>query len=130
MRRYSDYEKDLLERFFKTYPYRFGRQWIIASRALCEYLIYSDDSRSIFNTLRTTFIPDESFVQSVVAAAPVEKIGGTHRNNFRYFLGEPIYIDDTNFHTVVSSDALFARKLGYSNTQKVVDWVNENVSYR
>lgn len=127
IRPHQSFEAYQAERFFARYPYRFGRQWIVASRALCRYMIDSEASRSIFNVLKNSFIPDESFTQTVAATAPREDIGGIVANNLRYALGAPERITDANFAEVLASGALFARKVDFAHCTKMIEWAEVNL---
>jgi len=129
-RTHHEFETNFLQEFYRVHPYHFGRQWIVAGRALCSYLVGSQESMNILNVLTTSFIPDESFVQTVAAGAPADLIGGTLPNNLRYHYGSPENISDANFNAVLDSGAIFARKLDYANSSKIVLWAEAQLADR
>jgi len=123
-RPYFPFEAELATRYFERFPYRFGRQWIVAGRRFCRYVVESESASDIYLRLSTTFIPDESFFQSVAATAPVDVVGKTLKNNLRYKLGGPEQISDDNFDEISSSDALFARKIVLERSRRLLDWAD------
>ncbi len=115
------FESEARSDFLKAYPYRFGRQWVVLHREICEAALFSATAHAIYAFLGETFIPDEAFFQTFFNALNGRGTkAGLERNNRRYNFGAPERIHDGNFGAVRSSGAWFARKLDIPNSHKAI----------
>jgi hypothetical protein len=93
-------------------PYRYGRQWVILNRQICEVLFSSAEAISIYQAVKNVFIADEFFFQTLFSTSIGSLPKGAYlRQNQRYYFGEPVRITDENYSKIRGSGAWFARKV-------------------
>lgn len=117
-------EADRRKEFFSSHPFRFGRQWIVASRDYCEHFISSADAGAILGELSSCFIPDESFFQMAAATAP-EAFGKVKTYNYRFDYGAPARLTNDRLAELSQSDAFFARKVDFAQCDAIDQWIDE-----
>jgi hypothetical protein len=108
---------------FHEFPFRYGRQWCVFSKDLCEFIANSKEASDILENITNTFIPDESYFQ-IVANQYVSQ-GRTDvniQNNLRYHYGEPCNLTDDMLGELQDSGMIFARKLAYGENRRLLDW--------
>jgi Core-2/I-Branching enzyme len=109
-----------------------GSQWWCLSRETIEYLAAFLRSNSGFvRYFKTTFIPDESFFQSIISNSPYsEKIV---RDDMRYTDWEtpnpnyPRTLEESDFDKLKASHKLFARKLETVRSDKLLDRIDRDL---
>jgi hypothetical protein len=123
------FEAQQRELFANVNGYRFGRQWVILHREICESLFSSVGAASIYHGVKNTFIPDEIFFQTFFgsAFAKVSK-GGFIANNQRFRFGSPERITDANYAEVAGSGAWFARKVVVEASPRLIAHTSELMS--
>jgi Core-2/I-Branching enzyme len=123
------FEAEERQDFSSRSSYRYGRQWVILHREICELLFASEIATTIYQNIKHIFIPDEIFFQTLFGAtANSSPKRGLIKNNQRYFLGAPERITDRNFAEVRASGAWFARKLVVLEATDVIAFTNRLTS--
>ncbi len=129
-RPYAPFEIDVMQNLLDGNDIRIGRQWVALSRTMCEFLLKSQVIARVYAFLRSTFIPDESFFQTAAAIAPTKDVGQTLRNNLRYALGSPENISDAIFDKITKSESIFARKVNFAESSRILEWVDQRITER
>jgi hypothetical protein len=123
------FEAEERQSFSNRSSYRYGRQWVILHREMCEFLFASEIATTIYQNIKNVFIPDEIFFQTLFGAtANTFPRSALVRNNQRYFLGAPERITDRNFAKVRASGAWFARKLVVLEATDVIRYTDQLTS--
>lgn len=99
------------EAFFKDYPLKFGRQWVILHRSTVEWLVTSDFARKMLEFSKRCFVSDEMFFQMALVDPRNPYVGELALTNLRFEEGSPLKITDENFAKMRRSGTLFARKV-------------------
>ena len=111
--------------FFLSNPYRFGRQWVILHRSVCEQTITAPACRELSSMLNNIFIPDESFFQMAIAVLDKSvRYFSFTKDNKRFNFGAPCVLSDDNIRSVLSSGSWFARKLELTRCQQTVEIIS------
>lgn len=87
-----------------------GRQWVILHRDVVDWMISSGIAYHVADLLATTFIPDETFFQSMLYSRQSPFLENIHQGNLWYRGGGPQKLDMENVQQAVEGRWLFARK--------------------
>ena len=99
------------EAFWRAHPHVIGRQWVTLHRSVVEWLVAAPEVREVATLLAQTFLPDEAFFQTALAAAPAALRQGLHqRDHQRVKLGAPPTRSAEALRAQAQAGALFARK--------------------
>lgn len=117
------------ESFFEKYPFYVGANWFNLHRSLVEYMYKDPFTYELYEVLRTTFIPDESYFQTYLKNSPF-------RNRISCDYGRLILrpgpiprvkvFDVDDWREIETSDALYGRKFDINRDKKVVRQVLES----
>ncbi len=91
-----------------------GSQWWCLRRRTIEWVLeFTRQRRDVMRFFRTTWIPDETFFQTVVRHVVPEDEIRTHTLTFLMFTdyGMPVTFYDDHYDLLLSQDFLFARKI-------------------
>ncbi|MDO7744641.1 MAG: beta-1,6-N-acetylglucosaminyltransferase [Pedobacter sp.] len=127
----------LLQKLFKfkraelPVPQMFGGStyWSVNKKAL-SYLIDNIDDK-LLNRLKFTFCAEEYIFHSILLNSPLrDEICNT---NLRYIdwhskrMGDPAFLDESDFDILVDSNALFARKIKKSPNSKLISLLKDHI---
>lgn len=87
-----------------------GRQWVIVNRKHLTDLVKNKDLRKSYLKVKNTFVSDESFWQIALFGGSNKIKNEISTNCLRYLNGERVFINSSNFKSIVNSEAIFARK--------------------
>lgn len=95
-------------------PLHKGEVWLSMPFDICQRIVESDEAQALLHELRTTYIPEEFFFQSVIMNwqyAP-----RVNQRNLRYTdwhsgRGRPAFLDETDLLPMLASGDVFARKV-------------------
>jgi hypothetical protein len=93
---------------------RIGSQWWCLRRRTMEAVLeFIDRRRNVVRFFRTTWIPDETFFQTIVAHLVPERDIRSHTLTFLMFTdyGMPVTFHDDHYDLLLAQDYLFARKI-------------------
>ncbi|MEL6451536.1 MAG: DUF5928 domain-containing protein [Pseudomonadota bacterium] len=91
-----------------------GSQWWCLRRRTIEWVLdFTRDRRDVMRFFRTTWIPDETFFQTIVRHVVPEEEIRTRTLTFLMFTdyGMPVTFYDDHYDLLLSQDFLFARKI-------------------
>lgn len=91
-----------------------GSQWWCLRRRTVEWVLeFAKKRRDVMRFFRTTWIPDETFFQTIVRHVVPEKEIRTRTLTFLMFTdyGMPVVFYDDHYDLLLSQDFLFARKI-------------------
>ncbi len=91
-----------------------GSQWWCLRRRTVEWVLeFTKKRRDVMRFFRTTWIPDETFFQTIVRHVVPEKEIRTRTLTFLMFTdyGMPVVFYDDHYDLLLSQDFLFARKI-------------------
>jgi len=110
-----------------------GTYWSL-NRACLEYVVdYTKRNPSFLFHFRHTFCPEEILFQTVLLNSPFR--GNLVNDNLRYIRWEkrygsyPAILDSSDVGSILSSAALFARKVAYPESQELVDKIDRAVHF-
>jgi len=116
--------------FFKQYPYYEGPNWFNLHRTLIEHMIQDPFAYELYDVLRSTFIPDESYFQTYIMNT---RFRYTVDWNYGRLILRPgskprvkvFTLDD--WPEISSCSEFFGRKFDMSQCPEIVDQVLERV---
>jgi hypothetical protein len=120
-----------------------GWQWWCLTHECVEYVLrYTEANPEFVRFFRSTHIPDESFIHTIIANSDflhtlspgraTGPIAGNHfiqwdRGNGR---GKPCILNENDFDALVASDACFARKVSETDSAPLIGRLRERVGGR
>jgi len=113
-------------RFFERHPYHVGANWFNLHRSLLEHMRTDPFTYTLYDVLRSTFIPDESFFQTYLMNSPfVER--RDHRYDRLILRPGPTprvkVFDRTDWPVIAGCTELFGRKFDTRHDGRLVDTV-------
>lgn len=115
------------EEFFRKHPLYLGRLWFCLCRETADWVARSSFSTNAFEIMRSTFIPEEAFLQTVLrsesSARPQSAIGPA--DEFWFQSGGPSQIGDAMLDELRTSGASFARKLNVEASPRIAAFIEE-----
>jgi len=117
--------------FFSQYGFHLGANWFNLHRAMLEYMRNDPFAYELFDVIRTTFIPDESYFQTYVKNSPFRD--QTSNDYGRLILRpgpEPKVkvFEMSDWQTIEASNDLFGRKFDMNHDAEVVKKILARVS--
>ncbi len=117
--------------FFQRYPFYMGANWFNLHRSVIQHLRDDPFAYELYDVLRTTFIPDESFFQTYIMHSPFKD--RVDRNYGRLILrpGKIPRVKVFDMHdlpAIEQSDDLFGRKFDVNHDQHIVRAVLDRVA--
>lgn len=114
------------EKYFSRYPFYTGANWFNLHRSVLEYLRDDDFAYELYDVLRTSFIPDESYFQTYIKNSPFRD--QTDKDYGRLILRPgPIpkvkLFEMTDLPIIENSQDLFGRKFDLNFDKKIVETV-------
>lgn len=113
--------------FWGRFGYYVGRTWVILHREQVEWILTSRYMFDLYHHAMSSFEPDESFLPSLLLSIENPFMNSVERNNLRWQQGGPAVINKSNVHEVLSSDAIFARKLSSDGNVAVLKAIENKV---
>lgn len=114
------------ENFFTQYPFHTGANWFNLHRSLLEHMHSDPFAYELFDVLRTTFIPDESYFQTYIMSSPFRERVSHHFGRLILRPG-PIprvkVLDMGDWDQIAASNDLFARKFDTGHDRKLIQRV-------
>lgn len=111
------------EDFFTRYPFHVGANWFNLHRALLEHMQADPFTYELFDVMRTTFIPDESFFQTYIMNSPFRNKVSTNYGRLILRPG-PVprvkVLDMEDWDQIEASNDLFARKFDLRHDRRLV----------
>lgn len=102
--------------------------WSITHNAL-KYILENYNWNGWYDRLEDTFVPDEMYFQTLLLNSPFKE--NVVNDNLRYILWEeknghlPAILDETNIADILSSNAIFARKVQNTISRKLIDYFDK-----
>lgn len=112
-------------------PYGGSQWWTLSTEAVRYILDYLKDNPSFFNYFKYTYIPDETFFQTLLLNCPNEEISSNIINrNFRHIVfkqgeGSPKNLTIDDLKELLESDRFFARKFDIEMDSQIMDKLDE-----
>ena len=100
-----------------------GRQWVILHREVVEWMVSTGIAREIASLLLRTFVPDETFFQSVLLCHRSPFVKNISRGNLWYRGGGPMRLTLNDIKSATDGPWLFARKFHESTIQNLTGYV-------
>ena len=119
----------LLERrrsFFERHPFHIGANWFNLHRSLIEHMRSDPFAYELYDILRTTFIPDESYFQTYVMNSPFhDRVVNDHtRLILRPGVKAGVKVFDMgDLDRIRAGDELFGRKFDMRKDRQIFDEV-------
>ena len=115
---------------FSRHPPKFGKFWCAVSRSACEWLMDWSELPLLTEAFASTFIPDESFLQTAFNSPDFPWPQSIDRKNpVRWNHGAAHSLTNKHLPELQSTPALFARKLdNLCAAPSLIDWVERFVS--
>lgn len=114
------------ENFFRQHPFHVGANWFNLHRSVLEHMVDDPFTYELFDIIRTTFIPDESFFQTYIMNSPFKDKVSHHYGRLILRPG-PIprvkVLDMSDWDAIESSNDLFARKFDPRHDKKLINRV-------
>jgi hypothetical protein len=103
-------------------PY-YGSQWYILNRNFCNYVIENKISKKILKFYKNTFIPDESYFQTVIMNSNFSSsvIQGNKRVIPMQNYGSPKILTLNDWEYLTNNESLFARKFDLNIDSEIID---------
>lgn len=101
-----------------------GSNWFSITKQCAEYIV-SQKNKSFYRRLKYTFAPEESFFATIVMNSSIAK--NVIDDNLRYIDwrgtkdGHPNVLDQSNWFGIITSDAIFCRKIDGIESVQVKD---------
>jgi len=115
----------------KLPPLYGGSTWWTLSRNCIEYIVkYTKQNPSLLNRLKHSFCSEEIYFQTVIMNSPFS--GNVTDENLRYIKWEdkhgsmPAILDEEDYADMEKSNQLFARKMEYPFSEKLVSVLMNN----
>lgn len=112
--------------FFNKYDFYVGANWFNLHRSMLEHLRNDPFAYELFDVMRTTFIPDESYFQTYVRNSPFrDRVS----NDYGRLILRPGPVprvkvfEMSDWDDIATSDALFGRKFDTNCDKQVVEKV-------
>ena len=112
--------------FWEKYKYHLGRAWMILHRKQVEWLLSTPLMNEFYCHLSNTFEPDETLFPSLLYSEDNPYLNELSKNNYRYKLGSPGILRESDMVDVFASQALFARKFPKNITAKALQFIESN----
>ena len=112
--------------FFERHPFHIGANWFNLHRSLVEHMRSDPFAYELYDILRTTFIPDESYFQTYVMNSPFrDRVVADHtRLILRPGVKGGVKVFDTgDLERIRTGDELFGRKFDTRHDRQIVDEV-------
>lgn len=120
------------EDYFSRYPFHMGANWFNLHRSLLEHMANDPFTYELYDRIRGTFIPDESYFQTYIMNSPFrdtvcEDIGRhilrplDKANN-----ADVKVLEQTDWESINNSTALYGRKFDTRRDKQIVDRVLES----
>ena len=114
-----------------NYPTLYGGScWCSLSKECIGYIVDETHKHPfLFKRLRFTFAPDEMYIQTLLLHSPFSK--RIENDNLRYIVWEkrngsfPSNLDETDYQKIMMSNKLFARKIEYPTSLRLVTLLKE-----
>ncbi len=116
------FELEMRKAFFRRFPCRCGRGWVILSRATCEWLLAAPEAKEAYAVMQTFFSAEEMYFHTLLYAMP-DKAEHINNNNLRFHKGHPETVTDAFLAELQADPSFFARKIEPGAAQAVLDWV-------
>lgn len=117
--------------FSSTFVCHKGSQWVTLSRRAIDYLCrFEVDRPEVLNHYRRTFIPDESYFQTILCNASELRVCDDHRRFILWDdakLAHPITLSMTHFDSMVHSGKDFGRKFEMAIDSEILDALDKVV---
>lgn len=116
-------------------PY-IGNQWMILSRKFCDFLTKSNEVEKFIQFYKNTLISDEGFFQTVIMNTSYKStiINDDKRSIDWIPMGtiklRPREFTTHDYHTLISSKNLFARKFDESIDSNILDIIEQHLKTR
>ncbi|MBX2884329.1 MAG: beta-1,6-N-acetylglucosaminyltransferase [Granulosicoccus sp.] len=111
------------DHFFRQYPFHVGANWFNLHRSVLEHMVDDPFTYELFDVIRTTFIPDESFFQTYIMNSPF-KARVSHHHGRLILRPGPIprvkVLDMSDWDAIESSNDLFARKFDARHDKQLI----------
>ncbi len=112
--------------FFAQYPFHAGANWFNLHREFIEYMANDPFAYELYDVLRTTFIPDESYFQTYIMNSPFRDTVSPHYG--RLILrppptGKVKVFDMGDWPVIESAPELYGRKFDAQTDQQIIDLV-------
>ncbi len=114
--------------FFERHPYHMGANWFDLHRSLLEHLRGDPFAYELYDLMRTTYIPDESYFQTYIASSPFRD---TVDLDYGRLIVRPearpdVHVFGTADRALIDgSGAMFGRKFDTRRDDAIVDHVLE-----
>ena len=114
------------EAFFARYPFYTGANWFTLHRSFLEHMAEDPFTYELYSTIKTSFIPDESFFQTCIMNGPFRE---TVSQNYGRLILRPGPVprvkvfDMDDWPVIEACDELFGRKFDTRHDRKIVDAV-------
>lgn len=104
-------------------PLHKGEVWLSMPFDICQRIVQSDEAQALLHELRTTYIPEEFFFQSVIMNWQYGP--RINQRNLRYTdwhsgRGRPAFLDDSDLLPMLNSGDVFARKVSTEKSDSLV----------
>lgn len=120
----------------KMKPYTGSQWWSVDMYALNYILNYDQDHPRYRSFHKYTFVPDELYVQMIIANSTDEKLTKSIENNNKQFMiwekpgsTHPNILGKTNLNDILSSDDLFARKFDEKADAEILDLIDGKILF-
>jgi hypothetical protein len=109
-------------RFIEGNTWYAGWQWMILSRAFCEYIFKDDLLDKYVSFFKNTFIPDEGFFQTVIMNSPFKEtvVNDYQRTVTWQYRGDVNIFREKDYDFLLNSKNLFARKFDEAVDSKII----------
>ena len=115
--------------FFAHYPYYVGANWFNLHRSLIEFMVDDPFAYELYEILRSTYIPDESYFQTYIRNTSFKETVDHEIGRFILRPG-PIpkvkVFDMADWHELEKTPSLFGRKFDTNHDKAIVSRVLES----
>lgn len=108
-----------------------GSTWWSLSRNAIDYvLLFSSSNNWFLKKMKFTFCSEELYFQTILLNSPLANL--ITNNNLRYIVWQyrnnscPAYLDESDFHLIKQTNALFARKINHHISKNLISLINFN----
>jgi hypothetical protein len=108
----------------------YGSQWVMLSRAFCDWAAATPLEQAGCGTLNLTFIPDEFLIQQMIMSGPYRDTLVPDNRRFVRFTGDahPRVLRLEDMATLERSDAFFARKFDPAVDEAVLGAITRRIA--